>query len=205
MKKSGVHLHLERELSTLNFQHSLKALDLVVDEMSAEKGFVRHNGIPYYEHLIAVAQLLSNFGFKDDNILAIALLHDILEDVEGYTQKLLEREFNAEIAEAVFLVTKKPNIDYKNNSEEMKNYLRLISDNRIASLVKTADRIHNFFTLQYSSLKHRQNQVDNTLIYFIPFFKTCRHKYVRDEHFYYHAKTFIEPLAFEIKRYLNDV
>lgn len=204
--KSGVHLNLERRLATLGYDKALKALDLVVDEMSVEKGFARHDGSDYYEHLIAVTQFLINCGYqKDEDLIVASLLHDIVEDVEGYTVKLIEKEFNGEVAEIVKLVTKEKGVNYKNNSDKMEEYLNNILKNRKACLVKVADRIHNFSTLTNSSLEHRKNQVNNTLDYMIPFFKQCRKRYVRDEYVYYHAKMFIEPLAYEIRRYLEDI
>lgn len=204
--KSGMHLNLERRLSILGYEKGLKALDLVVEEMSSEKGFSRHDGSDYYEHLIAVTQFLMNCGYyQDEELIVASLLHDIIEDVDGYTHKLIEKEFNKNIADIVQLVTKEKNVDYKNNPDKMNEYLNNILTNRKACLVKVSDRIHNFSTLSNSSLKHRKEQLDNTLNYMIPFFKQCRKRYVRDEYIYYHAKMFIEPLAYEIRRYLEDI
>lgn len=198
--KSSVHKLLEQKLTVLDFTNSLKALDVVVKEMSAEKGFSRHNGEDYYEHLIEVTNLLLNHGYREEHLLTSALLHDIVEDVEGYTLKMVREDFGDIVADTVGAVTKKPGIDYKENHEEMENYLHNIYLSRYASLVKTADRIHNFITLGGSSIKHRQAQVDNTLEHFIPFFKACRQFYVRDASFFYEAKMIIEPIAIEIGR-----
>lgn len=196
--KSSVHKLLEQKLSVLGYTNSLKALDLVVYEMSAEKGFSRHNGEDYFEHLIEVTNLLLNHGYREENLLTSALLHDIVEDVEGYTIKMVEKGFGKEVSETVGLVTKTPGIDYKSDDNEMVKYLQNIYLSRYASLVKTADRIHNFITLGGSSVKHRQGQVNNTLNHFIPFFKACRQNYVRDASFFYEAKMIIEPIALEI-------
>lgn len=197
--------HLKRTLSILGYKDAYEALDLMIKEMSAEKGFARHNGKHYYYHLVDVAQLLLNFGIRDEETITAALLHDYVEDVEGVTTELVASRFGTGVAEIVSLVSKDTNLDYKNNSENMKNYLEGIFENPKACLVKTADRVNNFQTLRDSSVNHRRKQLENTMEYFIPFFKACRNRYVEHESFYFQAKTSIEPLAFEIGRYLDDL
>lgn len=197
--------HLKRTLTILEYNKAYEALDLVIEEMSAEKGFARHNGKHYYYHLVDVAQLLLNFGIRDENTIVAALLHDYIEDVEGVTYKTVEYRFGREVADIVTLVTKKRGVDYKNNPEKMQEYLDLIFESPEASLVKTADRINNFQTLKDSSLTHRRKQLQNTMEYFIPFFKKCRNRYIEHESFYFQAKSMIEPIAFEIGRYLDDL
>lgn len=197
--------HLKRTLTILEYNKAYEALDLVIEEMSAEKGFARHNGKHYYYHLVDVAQLLLNFGIRDENTIVAALLHDYIEDVEGVTYKTVEYRFGREVADIVTLVTKKRGVDYKNNPEKMQEYLDLIFESPEASLVKTADRINNFQTLKDSSVTHRRKQLQNTMEYFIPFFKKCRNRYIEHESFYFQAKSMIEPIAFEIGRYLDDL
>ena len=58
--------HLKRTLTILKYENAYKALDLVIKEMCVDKGFSRHNGKHYYHHLVDVAQLLLNFGIKDE-------------------------------------------------------------------------------------------------------------------------------------------
>lgn len=204
--KSSRCIHLERELSILGFNNALRALDLVVNEMSSTNGFARHDGSDYYFHLIDVTQMLLNFGFKqDETLITASLLHDYMEDVEGVTEKLIAMQFGQEVAEVVSKLSKKKGIDYKNNHDEMMSYLNDIEECWRASLIKTADRVHNFQSMKDSSLKHRKAQLKNTLVYFIPFFKRCRKRYVRHEAFFFSAKTNIEPIANEFNRYISDI
>lgn len=197
--------HLKRALTILGYTNAYRALDLMVEEMSVENGFARHNKKHYYYHLVDVAQLLLNFGIRDENTITAALLHDYVEDVEGVTVQKVASQFGEEVAEIVRLVSKEEGIDYKNNPIEMQNYLDRIFENSKACLVKTADRVNNFQTLKESTVTHRRKQLENTMDYFIPFFKACRNKYIEHESFYFQAKTTIEPLAFEINRYLDDL
>lgn len=197
--------HLKRTLTILKYENAYKALDLVIKEMCVDKGFSRHNGEHYYHHLVDVAQLLLNFGIKDEVTITAAILHDYLEDVEGATPEEISAEFGYEVTEIVKLVTKEKGVDYKTNHEAMMDYLDAIFLNPKACLVKTADRVNNFQTMRDSSINHRRKQLDNTMKYFIPFFKKCRNKYIENENFYFQAKTTIEPIAFEIGRYLEDL
>lgn len=197
--------HLKRTLSVLGFKKAYEALELVIDEMSVENGFARHNGKHYYYHLVDVAQMLLNFGIRDEDTIVAALLHDYIEDVQGVTYRTVENQFGSNVADIVDLVTKEKGIDYKNNPSKMQEYLDNIYESPEACLVKTADRVNNFQTLRDSSLDHRKKQLANTVDYFIPFFKKCRNKYIEHESFYFQAKTTIEPIAYEVGRYLEDL
>lgn len=196
---------IERELSIRGMTDALRALDMVIEKMSSKNGFKRHDGSEYYLHCIQVALILLRFGFRhDENLIISALLHDIVEDVPGYSVELLEREFNSTVANTVKLLTKEKDVDYKNNPEKMIEYLTAILGDWRATLIKTADRIHNFFTLYHSSFKHRKAQLENTMTYFIWFFEEGGRRYVRHEGFYSYAITTIVPLAKEIQRYIED-
>lgn len=197
--------HLKRTLTVLKYHKAYAALDLMINEMNTEKGFSRHNGNHYYYHLVDVAQMLLNSGIRDEDTITAALLHDYIEDVAGITYRTIENQFGENVAKIVSLVTKEQGIDYKNNPDKMKTYLNNILESPEACLVKTADRINNFQTLKDSSISHKKKQLENTMEFFIPFFKVCRNRYIEHESFYFQAKTTIEPIAFEIGRYLDDL
>lgn len=75
------------------------------------------------------------------------MLHDIIEDVDGYTAYTLKNMFNSRVAELVTLVTKIQNVDYK-NPENLENYLTIILEDKDAAAIKTSDRMHNMMTLE---------------------------------------------------------
>lgn len=197
--------HLKRALTLLGYKDAYRALELMIKEMSVEAGFARHNGKHYYYHLVDVAQLLLNFGIRDEATITAALLHDYVEDVEGVKHEDIAEQFGKEVADIVRAVSKEKGLDYKNNPVLMESYLENIFRNSKACLVKTADRVNNFQTLRDASVNHRRKQLENTMEYFIPFFKKCRNTYIEHESFYFQAKTTIEPLAYEIGRYLDDL
>ncbi len=197
---------LERRITILFGTNSqaIKALDLVREEMSAAKGFKRDNGSDYYNHCIEVANTLISFCIKDEDVICAALLHDIVEDVEGYTRETIKRMFNERVAELVMLVTKEPDVSYK-EAENMQSYLNQIVQDRDASAIKTSDRMHNMMTLEEKSFEARYNKAMETKIYYLPFFRECSARYPRYENLFDSARSQIEPLIFHIESFYEEI
>lgn len=195
---------LESMLSNLQWNKALDALDLIREEMCAKKGFKRFDGSDYYLHPIEVALMLFNFGVRDEDIIVAALLHDVIEDVEGYTFITLKDKFGERVANIVLKVTKLREIDYKVLSN-LQAYIDVASEDVGSALIKAVDRVHNFYTLGDSTPKHKLKQVKETKKLFIPFFKKCRNAYPRYAPIFYSAKTSIEPLIREIEEHYDDI
>ena len=153
----------ERRVATLYGINSapIKALDLVRQEMCVEKGFKRDDGQDYYNHCVDVANTLISFCVKDEDAICAALLHDIVEDVDGYTEETISRLFNSRVAHLVMLVTKEENKDYK-NPEIIGEYLEKISQDMFAATIKTADRMHNMMTHQEKTFEARYRKAIET-------------------------------------------
>jgi GTP pyrophosphokinase len=203
MENSRVRF-LEQMLYILGYQESLKALDFVMREMCSEKGFKRHNGTHYYYHLVDTTQDLINHGVRDQNIITACLLHDAIEDIEGVTYFTIKDKFNEEVANMVGLVSKVKGVDYKVGNH-LELYLNEILHNVGASLIKTADRKHNFGTLRDATPEKKLRQAIETETRFIPFFKEARNMYPRYSAYFFSAKTTIEPHLFEIKEHYEEI
>lgn len=106
----------------------MKSLVLKAESLAKKqfKGKVDKGGQPYFYHLQRVAEKMIT-----DNEKIVAYLHDIIEDTEIDFQ-FIHNEFGFVIAEAVDLLTKKPNDLYI-------DYISRISSNIIARKVKIAD------------------------------------------------------------------
>lgn len=90
-------------------------------------------GVPYIEHVRAVAEGVSMFGV----VYAVTgLLHDVLEDTETTVSDLEEIGVPDEVIHAVQAVTRVPSTTYE-------EYLHGLLDNPVAVLVKIADNAHN--------------------------------------------------------------
>lgn len=199
-------LFLERRITMLYGIHSLamKAFDLVKEEMCIEKGFKRDNGADYYIHCVDVANTLISFGIVDEDAVSASLMHDVPEDVKGYSIITIEKLFNENIARIVSLVTKEPGVDYK-QPENLIGYLDRIKTNAYASAVKAGDRMNNMMTLQEKSFEARYRKAMETKEYYLPFFKYCRKTFPRFEHLFYAAKAQTEPMIFHIESYYNEI
>ena len=197
---------LERRLVTLYGINSMaiKALDLVKEEMCAEKGFKRDNGTDYYNHCVDVANTLISFEIKDEDVICAALLHDIIEDVEVYREITITKMFNENVSRLVMLVTKKEGIDYK-QTDALKNYLHKISMDANAAAIKASDRMHNMMTLEEKTFEARYRKAMETETYYLPFFKECRYMYPRYENLFYAARAEIEPLIYHIKSFYEEL
>ena len=133
----------------------LKDSDIVAKALSiAEKGHkgqYRDSGAPYVEeHIYYATYLLYELFRKEkglEKLLVLALLHDVIEDTDVKIGKL-RKEFGDEIADTILLLSKTPEEEEQGMSQEEKyvvtqNYLRRLSENRGAIIVKVIDRISN--------------------------------------------------------------
>ena len=107
---------------------------------SSHSGQLRDDGQPYITHPIAVSMILSNHGIVSFNHLAVALLHDVMEDcdVDYRTIEALSSEF---VADCVLALTKFPEKTYT-------QYYKGIQKSIVTADVKIADRIHNLHTMK---------------------------------------------------------
>ncbi len=88
------------------------------------------NGVPYIFHPYHVAEQMT-----DEITVCTALLHDVAEDTD-ITIEQLEKDFPAEVTEALKLLTHDKNTDYF-------VYIDRIRANPVARAVKLADIAHN--------------------------------------------------------------
>lgn len=114
--------------------------------INAHKGQVRkaEPSIPYIIHPIGVAELLDSLGY-DDNVIAAAYLHDVVEDTD-YTLEDLEKEFNSDIASLVDSVSE---TNKELSWEERKNnMIHSIKEKPLRNkLISCSDKINNIEAL----------------------------------------------------------
>ena len=110
----------------------------------------REGGERYFEHLRSVALILMvHMRVRDANIIAAALLHDIVEDIANWSQDRVAVEFNRAVALLVWWVTKPNLVEFDNDKEERNRiyHQNLNRAPREAIIIKLADRLHNLITL----------------------------------------------------------
>jgi (p)ppGpp synthase/HD superfamily hydrolase len=90
-------------------------------------------GMPYIFHVLKVMHYLKT---DDEELMCIAVLHDVIEDTNATRRDLQDIGMTDRVMKAVHLLTKREN-------EPNDLYLKFISMNKDAILVKMADLRHN--------------------------------------------------------------
>lgn len=104
--------------------------------------------LPYVSHPFSVALILGEYTTKPE-IIAAGLLHDVLEDVKGYSYDDLLKDFGPEVASLVKAVSedKDPTSEIDKRitwMDRKKGYLEnLAKHGPEALLICAADKIHN--------------------------------------------------------------
>ena len=179
----------------LNPDTLTKAYNFALDAHKKQK---RDEGVPYINHPVAVANILSDLKL-DSATIATGLLHDTIEDTQATYQKI-KLEFGQEVADLVEGVTKISVFENKaitgQNKEKFskaENFRKLIiatsKDIRVL-LVKLADRLHNMRTIKY--LKDDEKKIrkaQETMEIYAPLADRMGMNRIRDE---------LEDLSFEV-------
>jgi GTP diphosphokinase / guanosine-3',5'-bis(diphosphate) 3'-diphosphatase len=139
---------LDRELITHAFRFAERA----------HQGQQRRSGEDFIHHPFGVAKIAAELRL-DEQTIAAALLHDVVEDTEVDLEEL-RGEFGDEIAQLVDGVTKLTRVHFQSREHaQAENYRKMVvamaQDVRVI-LIKLADRLHNLRTIEYLG---RQKQV----------------------------------------------
>jgi (p)ppGpp synthase/HD superfamily hydrolase len=113
---------------------------------AAHAGQVRKSlePVPYATHPFHVALLLARLG-HDDVVLQAALLHDVVEDCEGWTLERVEREFGPAVRAIVAELTEDKTQSWEARKRAAVDHVGGMSPGALA--VKAADKLHNLRTL----------------------------------------------------------
>src|SRR5947208_3728874 len=118
---------------------------------AAHDGQQRRSGEDFIHHPYGVALILASLHL-DEETIAAALLHDVVEDTDTTLDDVRD-EFGDEIAQLVDGVTKLTRVQFQTREQaEAENYRKMVvamaEDVRVI-LVKLADRLHNLRTIEY--------------------------------------------------------
>ena len=109
-------------------------------------GKERHAGGNMFRHQMDTLAILIDYGYIDAVLLKASVVHDTVEDIEGFDKNLIisADEDGPDVLEIVLEVTRRQN-------EDKKQFLRRILDygSQKAKILKCADRISNMISLGY--------------------------------------------------------
>jgi len=126
-----------------NFKINLieKAMRIAVLAHQRQKRKV--DGLPYIVHPFMVALKLARYNFPD-NVIAGALVHDVLEDTH-FPEEKLKKELGKKIFKIVKLVTQDQSLPWEEKKRKyIKNLKRAPNE---AKAIVIADKIHNLESL----------------------------------------------------------
>ena len=136
----------------------------------AHTGQYRRSGQDFVLHPLGAARICAELHL-DDQTLAAALLHDVVEDTD-YSVDDLRAEFGEDVARLVEGVTKLTRIQFQSREQaEAENYRKLIvamaEDARVI-LIKLADRLHNLREIEYLGKQKQVQKAKETLEVYAP-------------------------------------
>jgi guanosine-3',5'-bis(diphosphate) 3'-pyrophosphohydrolase len=136
----------------------------------AHEGQQRRSGDDFIYHPWGAAMILATLHL-DEQTLAAALLHDVVEDTDTPLAEV-KSEFGDEVARLVEGVTKLTRIQFASREHaEVENYRKMIvamaQDPRVI-LIKLADRLHNMRTIEYLGRQKQIQKAKETLEIYAP-------------------------------------
>src|SRR5438132_1446581 len=151
---------VDRDLLTTAFSFAARA----------HEGQQRRSGEDFIHHPYGVALILASLKL-DEQTLAAALLHDVVEDTETPLDEVRE-EFGDEIAHLVDGVTKLTRVQFQSREQaEAENYRKMIvamaQDVRVI-LIKLSDRLHNMRAIEYLGKQKQIQKAKETLEVYAP-------------------------------------
>ena len=124
------------------------------------KGQFRKGGDEYITHPMAVAEIVKNNGYGTDYQIA-ALFHDLLEDTDASEEEIKEYG-NEIILNTVKLLTKEKGYN-------MADYIERIRNNKMAFVIKAADRLHNLMSAVEADEDFRRRYIQETREWYMDF------------------------------------
>jgi guanosine-3',5'-bis(diphosphate) 3'-pyrophosphohydrolase len=130
----------------------------------------RASGDPYFSHPLEVAAILTDMHM-DEATIAVALLHDTIEDTTA-TRQEIDELFGPELGKLVEGLTKLKKLDLVSKkaeqAENLRKLLLAISEDVRVLLVKLADRLHNMRTLDHMRPDKRVRIAEETMEIYAP-------------------------------------
>jgi GTP pyrophosphokinase len=167
-------LRFEDILATVERYHPNEDLEILrrayIFSAKEHHGQVRKSGEPYFNHPLAVAEILAEMKL-DAVCVTVGLLHDVVEDTSTPLE-VLESHFGKDVANIVNGLTKINQFQFYSREEQQaenfrKMFLAMVDDIRVV-LVKLADRLHNMRTLQYLPPEKRHRISQETMEIYAP-------------------------------------
>lgn len=170
-----------------------------------EVGTRKDRRTPKFHHQLSVARLICTLTphlIHPEETIASAFLHDMMEDHGNvWNSQALDARFGNQIAEAVWLLSKKsPGL-----TKDHTKYFSEMADCPIASIVKLADRNHNIQTMQGVFTADKQRQyISEVEDWFYPLIKVARRRFPKQYGAYENLKILLRCQCQLIQHFLDN-
>lgn len=120
----------------------------------------REDGTSAFGHGRSVALIqVACLGIRDPAQIKAALLHDVVEDIDGWTHERVEQEFGLDVVYYTRWVSKDPKGNFENKEERDRAYQsRFLSAPPKVLEIKLPDVLHNLRTL-FSCTRSKQERI----------------------------------------------
>lgn len=136
-----------------------------------------------FQHQVEIALYLTTLKdvMNEEEGIAVALLHDTMEDYEHVTYPDIVNETDMSIADACELLNK--------NGKKPENYFGDIGSHPVASLVKGSDRVHNINSMKGVFTPEKQQEyIKEAEQWFLPMLKNARNKFPEQTRAYFNIE-----------------
>ena len=167
-----MYTYLRGFLVGANMTESMKALQFAREK---HKNQMRKNGVPYIIHPLSMACYAVALGIRNDNTVAVILLHDIVEDCNVSVEQL---PFNDEIKRGVKYMTITEFETDRDKLETKARYYRNLLEDRNALLCKAFDRYNNLSDMPFAlSDDAIGKNAAETEVFLLPILKEAKEKW----------------------------
>lgn len=178
--------HRERFRSWMLGKEYFKAVEALEYAAKFHTGMRKDGFTPEFHHQISIGHYIRTLANlrNQEWALIVGILHDVVEDYDVPIE-VIAAKFGQEIANAVLLMSKK----YKGAKKATADYYLAMHTCPIASIVKGADRIHNFQTMSaVFTCKKQLAYITECELHILPMLKEARNNFPDQELAYENIK-----------------
>jgi (p)ppGpp synthase/HD superfamily hydrolase len=198
-KFSKLYIALKFRLKGMAFYDALDALEFA---LGVHVGFRKDGITPSFQHQLEIAHFILTLKDVQDleGAIIVALLHDTDEDNPHDIPLGKLESYGHERAKAIRLLNKHSHISPKACFEAM-------GANMLASLVKGADRINNFQSMNRGnfSIEKQIAYDDEVITLFLPMLKKSRKLFPRQMDAYYNIENMLKSQHELIQLFIGAV
>jgi len=165
--KEDLITDVSKKLDPVGLTTVMSAYDVA---SSVHEDQFRSDTTPYFWHISRVAHIvIHELKYINPEVIAAALLHDVLEDSQIITAEVIKFNFGSYISYIVEVLTKNLRLMGMLKEQEDQEYLERMSFSGIdCKIVKFAERLDNFRCLEYGVKRNPFKYIDETETHYFP-------------------------------------